>query len=185
MNWLSTIVLLLSAYLAVFLNVYLSSFSHRFGANIDLLPPLLVYIGLSSSLGVLVLVSLAGAFLHDALSANPLGVTVLPLFAAGFLVHWNRDMILRDAPYAQFVLGMMASASVPAATFLLLFLGGYKPIAGFGTLWQWVAMTVIGGAMTPILFRALRRLDLVFNYPAVPEISYRADRQIKRGRHLK
>ena len=51
--------------------------------------------------------------LFDSLSANPLGVSVLPLFLVGFLIYRQRELILRDQPFAQFVLGLGASAAVP------------------------------------------------------------------------
>ena len=37
----------------------------------------------------------------------------LPLFLAGLVIQRSRDLILRQQPFAQFVLGVSASAAVP------------------------------------------------------------------------
>jgi len=54
---------------------------HLLGAQIDLLPPLMVYAGLCTGLTTVTLLALCGGLWFDSLSANPLGVTVFPLFA--------------------------------------------------------------------------------------------------------
>ena len=42
--------------------------------------------------------------------ANPLGVTILPLFAIGLVIHLKRELILRDQAFAQFVASDWAPA---------------------------------------------------------------------------
>ncbi len=42
--------------------------------------------------------AVAGGLWFDSLSANPLGVSVLPLFAVGLCVHLAREFVLRDQP---------------------------------------------------------------------------------------
>ena len=44
-----------------------------------------------------------GGLWFDSLSANPLGVSVLPLFLVGLAIHLNRELILRDQAFAQVV----------------------------------------------------------------------------------
>ena len=62
-----------------------------------------------------------GGLWFDSLSANPLGVSVLPLFVVGLAIHVKRELIVRDQTFAQVVLGAAAPAlAVPLLTLLLL-----------------------------------------------------------------
>ena len=152
------------------------------GAQIDLLPALMVYAALSAGLPTVTLLAVLGGLLFDSLSANPLGITVLPLFVVGFLIYMQRDLILRDQSFAQLVLGLSASAFVPAVTLLLLLTGGHAPVLGWGSLWQWFVMTVGGAVATPVLFLLFGWFDRTFSYRSATEMSFRPDREIRRSR---
>src|ERR1019366_3613614 len=116
MNFSQTILILAFAFLAVFGEATLGAPRNFLGAQIDLLPALMIYTALNAGLPTLALLAVLGGLWFDALSANPLGVTILPLLAVGFPVYLRRDLILRDSPFAQFVLGAAASAVAPALT---------------------------------------------------------------------
>lgn len=176
------IIVLLVVFLAVFCEAALPGFRRVLGAQVDLLPALMVYAALSTSLSVVVLLSVGGGLLFDSLSANPLGVSILPLFAIGFPLLLHRDLILRDQWFAQFVLGVAASAIVPALTVLLLLTTGNTPMLGWGTVWQWIVMSAGGGMATPVLFAFFGWINRVFGYQPVVENSFRPDREIRRGR---
>ena len=77
---------------------------------------MMVYAALNTNLVTVSLLAVLGGLWFDALSANPLGVTILPLFAVGFPICLQRDLILRELPFAQIVLGAAASAVVPVLT---------------------------------------------------------------------
>ena len=183
MNWLNSIVVLLAAFVAVFLEAVLRGPREFLGAQIDLLPVIVVYASLSSDLVTLSLVAVLGGLWIDALSANPLGVSVLPLFAAGFLIYPRRGLIMRDQFYARFVLGLGASALVPFLTLLLLLSMRRTPLLGWGTLWQWFVMSLGGALLTPICFWLIDALTRALSYLPVAESSFRADREIRRGRN--
>src|SRR5208283_1757969 len=108
------------------------------GAQVDLLPALIVYAGLSADLVTVALLAFLGGLGFDALSANPLGVSVLPLFAIGLAIYANRELILRDQTFAQWSLGLAASAAAPPLTLVILLTTGHKPLLGWGSLWQWL-----------------------------------------------
>jgi cell shape-determining protein MreD len=182
MNSLNVIALVLAAYLAVYFQACQNVLPDLCGAQIDLLPPLMVYCALNTGLAVFTIVAILGGLWFDAFSANPLGITILPLFLIALVIHWNRELILRDQRYAQFILGCLASALVPLLTVLLLFGGGHKPLIGWGSLWQWLVMVLVGGAFSPVFFWLFDRLNRAFNYQRLPESSFRQDREIKRGR---
>jgi rod shape-determining protein MreD len=184
MNWLNTTALLIVAFVAVFLEAALDGPRNWLGAQVDALPALVVYASLTARPATLGLLAVCGGLWFDSLSANPLGVTILPLFVTGFVMHRNRDLILRDQPYAQFVIGTTASAAVPALSLLLLVTIGDPPLIGWGSLWQWIVMSLGGGVLTPLLFQLLDRLQRAFSYPVAVHSSFRPDREIKRGRSL-
>ena len=183
MSALNTIILFAVTYVAVFVAGYWSGFGAVFGAQFDLLPILMVYCGLSTNLATLTAEAIWGGCLFDALSANPMGITVVPLFMVGFAVHHRRELILRDQIYAQFVLGAGASAMAPTLTMLLLLTGGCKPLVGWGTVWQLVVLALAGGSLTPFCFWFFDRLQRMLNYQSISETSFRPDREIKRGRN--
>src|SRR5262249_26111403 len=118
----------------------------------------------------------------DSLSANPFGVSIFPLLAVGFAIYLRRDLILRDQPYAQFVLGLAGSAAAPLMCVLLLLTGGQSPLIGWGSLWQWFVMSLGGGLATPIFFFVFDWCDRTFGYRPVSETSFRQDREIRRGK---
>jgi len=183
MSTLNSILILLVAFLAVFCESAFNGFRNLFGAQIDLLPALTVYAALSAGLPTVTLTAVLGGLFFDSLSANPLGITVVPLFIVGFLINMQRDLILRDQLFAQTVLGLSASAFVPAVTLLLLLTGGHAPRLSWVSVWQWIVMTVGGAAATPVLFWLFGWFDHMFTFRSATEMSFRPDREIRRNRH--
>ena len=181
MRGLHTMIILVAAFLAVFVESLPGGLRNVLRTQIDYLPALLVYTALTADLTALALLAVLGGLAHDSLSANPLGVSVLPLLLTGLLIHRNQELMLRDQIYAQFTLGLVASALVPALT-LLLMPGSAHPLLGLGTLWQWFVLTFAGAAATPLCFKLFAKLSRLFAYQPLAEISFRPDRQIKRGR---
>ena len=82
----------------------------------------------------------------------------------GWPIYLRRDLILRDLPFAQFVLGAGASAVVPALTLLLLLSGGKELLLGWGTLWQWIVMTAVGAVATPFIFSLMDSCNRALGY---------------------
>jgi len=183
MNLLNIILIFAFAFLAVFGEAALPGLRHLLGAQVDLLPVLMVYAALNAGLTAVAALAIFGGLWFDALSANPLGVTILPLFAVGFLIFLQRDLILRELSFAQIVLGTVASAVVPLLTVLLLLTVGRPPLLGWGSLWQWLVMTSGGAVATPVVFALFNWLNRAFGYRPRTESSFRPDREILRGRH--
>jgi len=182
MNWLSTLFVLLAAFLAVFWAAAFHWVRDLLGVQIDLLPPLMVYAALQGRLLTVSLLACCGGLWFDSLSANPLGISILPLFAAGFIIQLWRDLILRDQHFAQMVLGLAAGAAVPAFELLLLLTTGKPPRLGLGTLWQLLVMTIGSGLATPVVFFLLDWAQKTLVHSPVVETSFRPDREIRRGR---
>ena len=181
-NWFHTVLILLAAFVAVFLSATFNGLRLVAGAQADLLPSLMVYTALSQGLVSVTLVAVGGGVFFDSLSANPLGVSVLPLFLIGFMIQRYRRLILRTEVFAQLALGLGASAAAPLMTLLILLNTDKQPLLGWFSLWQWALITVIGGTLTPVWFWAFGHLDRALNYRPWGQTTFREDREIKRGR---
>jgi rod shape-determining protein MreD len=182
MNLFKPALILSFAFLAVFGESVLGAPRHLLGAQVDLLPALMVYAALNADIVTISLLAVLGGMWFDSLSANPLGISILPLIVAGFAVYVRRDLILRQAPFAQLLLGGAASAVVPGLTVLLLLNGGQQPLIGWGSLWQWLVMTGVGALATPVIFKLAEWCGGTLGYKLRTQTSFRSDREIDRGR---
>jgi hypothetical protein len=182
MNWLNTVAILVAAFFAVFVECGYRVPRIVLGAQPDLLPSLMAYAALSCSLFVVGLLAVCGGLWLDSLSANPLGISVLPLFLAGAAIHYYRALILRDQWVARWLTGLGASAAVPVLTWVLLLLADREPLWGWWSLWQWTVLAVGGAVFTPVWFFLFDRLHGALHYQLQSLPSFRPDRDIKRGR---
>jgi hypothetical protein len=182
MSVLNSILVLAAAFLAVFGEAVFPGMRNLLGAQIDLLPALMIYAALNTNIAVMALLASFGGLWFDSLSSNPLGLSILPLFAVGFPIFLQRDLILRGLPFAQLVLGGIASAVVPLLAVLLLLTAGKVPLLGWGSLWQWLVMIAGGAVATPVFFTLFNWCDHALGYQPRTETSFRPDRVILRGR---
>lgn len=182
MNVFQTILILAFAFLAVFGAAVCDAPRHLLGAQINLLPGLMIFTALNAGLPAVALLAVLGGLWLDTFSANPLGISILPLLIVGWPVYLRRDLILRSAPFAQFVLGAAASAAAPVLTLLMLLSGSQQPMIGWGSLWQLVVMTAGGAVATPLIFALMDWCSRALGYQERIESSFRPDREIQRGR---
>jgi len=181
-NVLHDILMVATAFVLVFLQATFSPVRSLLGVQIDLLPSLMIYAGLTSGMTSLTILATLGGLWLDSLSANPLGASILPLFLIALIVQRYRGLILRNQRFAQFMLGLGASAAAPIATLLIVLNVHGRPVIGWFSLWQWIVMAVAGGLATPVWFWVFDRLLLALSYQPMNETSFRPDREIKRGR---
>ena len=182
MSALNTLFILTLAFLAVFAEASFGPLRRLLGTQVDLLPGLMIYASLSAGFTTVTLVAVLGGLCFDSLSANPLGVSILPLFAIGFMVRQFHQLILRDQTYAQLILGFAASGATPLVVLILIFSTGGDPLIGPGFIWQWFIMTLLGGLLVPVYFKLFDAVQRTLGYKRVVESSFRADREIARGR---
>ncbi len=182
MSPINYILLILSAFLAVYLQSTFDLFRNFFGTQFDLLPALIVYAALTHGILFVAGMAFCSGLFCDALSANPLGISILPLFLVGMFIYLFRNLLLRERTYAQFVLGITAGVMVPLLTLLALFTASEHPFFGAGTIFQLLLLGLLGGLITPLIFRVLDSVGRNFNYATLPESSFRPDREIKRGK---
>jgi hypothetical protein len=98
------------------------------------------------------------------------------------LIYLMRDVLLRDQLFAQWTLGLLASAITPILTLVLLLTIGHPPLLGWGTLWQFIVMTAGGAIATPVCFVVLEWLNRALIHAPINQTSFRPDREIRRGR---
>ena len=180
MSVFNTFIILLTAFLLVVLQ---AACNGVLGTQIDLLPALMVYTSLTAGPLTIAALALGGGLWFDSLSANPLGLSVVPLVLIGCAILYRRELILRNQSYAQFVIGTAASLGAPLVTLALLLTSGKTPLVGWGTVWQLTVMALIGGAATPAFAWLFGFIADMFNYRAVSSTSFRSDREIRRGRN--
>jgi hypothetical protein len=181
-NWLHVILILGAAFISVFVEASFNGFRHLLGAQIDFLPSLMVYAGLTENLYTIGLAAVCGGLWFDSFSANPLGLSVLPLLLIGLLAYRGREVLWSGHFGAQFFLGAVASALQPLMALFILLNIGRLPLLGWKSLWQWLVMAVGGGLFTPVCFGIFHRLHQALDYQPARQSSFRPDREIKRGR---
>jgi cell shape-determining protein MreD len=182
MSWIHTLFVLAIAYLAVFWESAFGGLRHILGAQVDLLPSLMVYAALCTDITTVTLLAVAGGLWFDSLSASPLGVSLLPLFLVGLAIHVKRDLMVRNQTFAQATLGLAATAAAQLLTLLVLLTKRQAPLLGWGTVWQLVVVCVGGAVATPIWFELFGWLDRTLVHPRADQSSFRQDREIRRGR---
>lgn len=182
MNLVNPIAITITAFIGVFFQAYFDGFRNLLGAQISVLPPLMVYASLTAGVPTITILAVLGGLCFDSLSANPLGVSMLPLFVIGFLINRLQGLILRNQTFAQFMLGLGASAVIPLFTVLLILSGGGTPLLGWGSLWQWIVMSLGGALLTPLMFQFFGIINGSLSYRPLVESSFRPDREIRRGR---
>ena len=186
MNFLQTILILAAAFLAVFGEAAFPLLRHWLGAQVDLLPALMVYAALNADIVTVSLLAVLGGLWFDALSANPLGRQhpaavcrrICDLSAA-------RPDFARAAVRAIRPRRGRQRRRCRRCRVLLLLTGGQQPLLGWGSLWQWLVMTAGGAVATPIIFALFDWCQHALGYQPRTETSFRPDREIRRGRIMK
>jgi cell shape-determining protein MreD len=182
-NWISVGIFWLLCYLAIYVEGAFGGMRQLLGAQIDFLPGLMVFAGLSFRLNVILLTGAIFGLLLDSLSANPLGTSSIALSAVAFAIYQYRELLLGEQFTAHLVLGTIASAVAPLISIVVLFGVGEQPLVGFGSLLQLLIMATGGGVLTPVWFRLFSRFDRALRYKIASEGGFRSDRQIIHGRN--
>ncbi|HVK57159.1 MAG TPA: rod shape-determining protein MreD [Candidatus Kapabacteria bacterium] len=182
-NGITLLVFLFTGYAIIFAQAKLTFFRDTFGAQPDLLPGMIVFAAMAFRVETVMLCAAILGVLLDAFSLNTLGVSVVSLGAIGFAASRYRELLLSEQFTTHWVLGLIASGIAPFITYIILRLSGMYPLVGAGSAWHWAITTAGGGLVTPLWFKVFNRLDDALRFKEIPESTFRADRQIARGRH--
>jgi rod shape-determining protein MreD len=167
---------------AIFLQARFTLVRDALGVQIDLVPALVVYAAARFDVTTAVVAVAAVGLLMDALSANPLGVSLLAYTIVCGITLYFRELLLPESRTAQVLLGAAATAACEAVAVLILFLAGTQPLLGAGSIYHLLLVSGVGGLMTTVWFWLFEALDDALRYKEMPESSFRADREIARGR---
>lgn len=177
MNGIHTTLILTVALGAVFLQATFTTPREIVGAQVDPLPALMVYTAMYANIWAMALLAILGSLWQSALSADPPGVAMLPLFLVGAVVEINRKYIARQKRFARFVIGTAASALVPLAVVFILLSTGHQPLLSWLSLWQLLVVAVGGGLATLAVFPFMDCLRNALLRPE-PQKGYRFEEEM-------
>lgn len=183
MNRVPITVLFLTTWLTVFGQTQFPSLTGSLGIPLDLRPALIVYAALSHGLPTLLGISLVAGLGTDALSANPIGVSLVPCFVLGLILNLRQHLLLREQGYAQMWLGLAGGMTLPLMTWALLLVHDRSAPMGFGIFFRILSIGILNAAACPALFLVFDGLRDIFDYKPISEMGFRNDREIKRGRN--
>jgi rod shape-determining protein MreD len=182
MNRLRLTFVLAVAILLVFCQSSVSSLRQWLGFQPNVLPSLMVYCALATDLTTWCSLALVGGLCLDSLSINPLGVSSIGLLAVGACLHHQRELIVYQDWSVQCLLGLAATGGAFLVELSVQSVLDIHPITGWITWWQGGGVTVGGALMAPLWFWLMPFLESSFGYSRINPSSFRADREIKRGR---
>jgi rod shape-determining protein MreD len=148
----------LLVFVAVLLVVIQSTLANLFtiqGAKVELLPGLIVYCAMATSLPTALLVAFCGGLLQDVLSAGRLGLSALPLCGIAIVLCNARPILFRDVFLLQCLLGALAALGTSVWMVLCQAAAvGHNIISGSTfVIIFWVVLA--SAVLTPLLFRVL------------------------------
>ncbi len=181
-NWVALTVFVATGYAVAFAEGRVTTLRDLTGAQVDLLPGLMVYAAMAYRMEVVLGCAFLFGLLYDSLSANVLGTSFIALSVIGLAASRFRELLLSDQFITHWILGVIGSALAPVLSLVVLNLEGMPPLLGLSSLWQWAIMIAGGGLMTPVWFKLFNQLDDASRFKEMPESAFRTDRQIARGK---
>ena len=151
--------LLVIALLALYLANTLEWPQRITGTRINPLPALIVCAAMRAPVVALTLLAVLGSLWQTSLSADPPGISMIPLFVVGVAVSLNRRAIHTRLWGARFAVAAAAGALVPLVTVGFLMLLGRQPLLGWFSFWQLAVMSLTSGLLALIFFPLLEWLD--------------------------
>jgi rod shape-determining protein MreD len=112
--------LIIAVVAAMALQCALAAVLNVAGAKLDLMPAVVVFAALFGSWNRALLTAVACGLLLDALSFQPLGMSVAPFAAAAAVINHFQRILYRDNIALQFALGGATSFAASVWTWLLL-----------------------------------------------------------------
>lgn len=182
-NGLVVLVFFATGYAVIFAQSQLTAFRTWTGVQPDLLPGLMVCAALSFRWEIALGAAAFLGLLHDSLSGTMLGTTFATLSLLALVGARFRESLYSEKVTAHWIFGLVASGAAPLLTLGLSRLSGAEPLVGYGSLWPWAVLTLVGGLCTPGWFMIFRRLDGALRYQEMADVNYRPNRQMRRGRY--
>ena len=183
MSGLTLLLFVVVSWIFVYLQVQGIWFRHWIGSGISFLPAFIVYTAWAQPVWVATCITILSSLWLDALSNQPLGLSLIPFVVVAVVVQDRRQMLVTHEFRMQFWLGAAASLAVNIMTYTLLRLISVDFIASWGTWWILLVSAVLNGIACVVLFPVFNRLRYALEYQPILAPTYRYDREIKRGRN--
>ena len=154
-----------------------------FGLQLDPLPVLVMVTALRCPISTIGILAIFGSLIQNALSSNPIGTSILPLYSLGLIVHMNSKHLLFNRVGTRFMLGAAAGAFVQVLSLGILLITSHQPLVGWFSFWQLIVGAGFSGILALAFFPLTEWLDKsVEEQPlAAP---YDTSTRIIRGPHI-
>ena len=177
------LLLLIVAYVLTFIQSYWHWPRLLLGFQPDLTPAFLVFVGMTMGAGYVSSMALATGLWLDSLSANPFGISVLPLFFVGWVVFCVREKIMTREFMAQIYLGIIAGLIVFLFQLILLRIFSVNPMIGWEMVFWSLLNAFFCGLFVPLLTLSHKAFGRWFSHPSYePNKWLDNNRQIVRGK---
>ena len=177
------LVLLLGVYFLIFLQSHWQVPRLWLGFQPDLTPALMVFVGLTMGAGYVSSIALMSGLWLDSLSANPFGMSILPLFLVGWIVFCFRKKIMAVEFMAQIYLGILGGILVFLLQLTLLKLLSFNPLIGWGMVFFAMLNAFFCGLAVPFFYLLHKWFKSLFSHSSHEPNKWRNNnRQIVRGK---
>lgn len=146
-NKMTALILIVAVYFALVIQTTLPPLGLMGGTKYFLIPSILAYASLSCSFNTLIVVVLVGGLLHDGLTQNPLGMSVIPLFICGLTLQGMRKYFFRG----RFITHMMMGVALGFAVALMQYLVESWHRSGGIRINSEILMRIYGTAMINLI----------------------------------
>lgn len=130
-------------------------------AKLPLLYCVVLYYAMERERTTLLIAGIGAGFLHDALSAIPLGYSTCCFCLVGWYVSRFRRLVLTDSAMTQIFFGALTAPAASALLYLLLLKDGLVGLPFPAVLLKLFGTAVLGGACAPLVFYSLGNLDRI------------------------
>ena len=176
--------LLLGVYFLIFLQSHWQMPRLWLGFQPDLTPALMVFVGLTMGAGYVSSIALMSGLWLDSLSANPFGMSVLPLFLVGWIVFCFRKKIMAVEFMAQIYLGILGGLLVFLLQLTLLKLLSFNPLIGWGMFFFAMLNAFFCGLAVPFFYLLHKWFKSLFSHSSYEPNNWgNNNRQIVRGKN--
>jgi hypothetical protein len=175
--------LLLGVYFLIFLQSHWQMPRLWLGFQPDLTPALMVFVGLTMGAGYVSSIALMSGLWLDSLSANPFGMSILPLFLVGWIVFCFRKKIMAVEFMAQIYLGILGGLLVFLLQLTLLMLFSFNPLIGWEMIFLAMLNAFFCGVAVPFFYLLHKWFKSLFSHSSHEPNKWRNNnRQIVRGK---
>ncbi len=147
--------LFLSVVVAMALQCVLAAVINLAGVKLDLMPAVVVFAALYASWRRAIFVAVAGGLLLDALSFQPLGLSVAPLAIAAAAINHFQRVLYRDNMLLHAALGGATSLAASLWTWMLLRFTATPLPFQFGIVGKIGLIALLAAVGTPLLLSLL------------------------------